>query len=63
LEIVIEEPAPEDSDRDRHSVETGVHIKMKHLLLDHTELFEQFSDNPLLRKWLGSTIFDAAYGQ
>jgi hypothetical protein len=40
MEIVIEEPAPEDSDRDRHSVETGVHM-MKHLLVNDTELFKQ----------------------
>lgn len=33
------------------------------LLVDHTELFKQFSDNPSFRKWLGDTIFGATYGQ
>ena len=27
------------------------------LLVDHTELFKQFSDNPSFKKWLGDTIF------
>ncbi len=31
------------------------------LLADHTELFRQFSDNPLFREWLGDTTFDATY--
>jgi type I restriction enzyme R subunit len=31
------------------------------LLIDHTELFKQFSDNPSFKKWLGDTIFSATY--
>ncbi len=31
------------------------------LLTDHTELFKQFQDNALFKKWLGDTIFSATY--
>ena len=31
------------------------------LLQDHTELFEQFSDGPSLKKWLADTIFGVTY--
>jgi type I restriction enzyme R subunit len=30
---------------------------MVELIADHTELFEQFSDNPAFKKWLGVMIF------
>ena len=31
------------------------------LLVDHTELFKQYSDNPDFRKWLAETIFAVTY--
>jgi type I restriction enzyme, R subunit len=31
------------------------------LLADYTELFKQFSDNPLFKKWLGDTVFGVTY--
>jgi type I restriction enzyme R subunit len=31
------------------------------LLSDNTELFKQFSDNPLFRKWLGDSNLNATY--
>jgi len=34
---------------------------MIELLVDHTELFKQFSDNPSFKKWLGDTIFGATF--
>ena len=33
------------------------------LLSDHTELFEQFSDNPSFRRLLSETIFAATYAK
>lgn len=34
---------------------------MLELLYDHTELFNQFSDNPNFKRWLTDTVFDATY--
>ncbi len=31
------------------------------LLFDHNELFKQFSDNAMFKKWLAETIFTATY--
>jgi type I restriction enzyme, R subunit len=31
------------------------------MMKDHMELFRQFSDNDLFKKWLGDTIFNATY--
>ena len=31
------------------------------MLADHTELFQQFSDNPSFKKWLADTIFNVTY--
>lgn len=31
------------------------------LLVDHTELFKQFSDNPNFKRWLTDTVFDSTY--
>lgn len=31
------------------------------MLVDHTELFKQFSDNPSFKKWLSDTIFGVTY--
>lgn len=33
------------------------------LLFDHTELFKQFQDNPVFKKWLADTTFAATYNQ
>jgi type I restriction enzyme R subunit len=33
------------------------------LLRDHTELFKQFSDNPMFKKWLSDTNFSATYNE
>lgn len=33
------------------------------MMKDHMELFRQFSDNDLFKKWLGDTIFNATYEQ
>jgi type I restriction enzyme, R subunit len=34
---------------------------MTALLRDYTELFKQFSDNALFRRWLMDTIFSITY--
>lgn len=34
---------------------------MVELIVDHTELFKRFSDDPSFKKWLGDTIFGATY--
>ena len=34
---------------------------MMELLADHTELSEQFSNNPGFKKWLSDTIFQSTY--
>ena len=34
---------------------------MLDLLIDHTELFKQFSDNLSFKKWLSDTVFGVTY--
>jgi len=34
---------------------------MSGLKSEHTELLQQFSDNPSFKKWLGDTVFGATY--
>ena len=31
------------------------------MLVDHTELFKQFSDNPSFKGWLADSVFEATY--
>lgn len=53
----------------KHSDEQNAHIEhdralqkvIIELLVDHTELFKQFSDNASFRRWLGDTIFGLTY--
>ena len=57
--------AMKNSDKQNARIEhdNALGLVMVELIADHTELFKQFSDNPLFKKWLGDTIFGFTYSQ
>lgn len=55
--------ARKNSDKQNARIEHDKALQrvINELLMDHTELFKQFSDNPSFKKWLSDTIFAATY--
>jgi type I restriction enzyme, R subunit len=55
--------AKQNSDKQNTRIEqdTALEKVITDLVLDHTELFKQFMENPNFKKWLSDTIFTATY--
>lgn len=55
--------AKTNSDRQNARIahDKALNDAMNDLILDHTELYKQFSDNPQFKKWLADTLFNVAY--
>jgi len=61
--VPLRDASPAYSDKQNARIEHDKALErvVTDLVMDHTELFKQFMENPSFKKWLADTIFTATY--